>query len=194
MAKKTISDLLKQEVESQPKPVPDSPVVAPPTTDTDNLTHNPGESSPQSPDLVQIQAQLDTLKAALQQEKSQGEKLKQQLTDRQREDRQQLKAIETAQEKIKKLEQSLKQKQTQVKKLQDEVQLVEKLQTELTEEKNLVGKLYSKIQDLEEDLNPEPTSSMVIASPSLPRAMPVRYVAPKQPPTNLSDEDIGWFD
>jgi DNA repair exonuclease SbcCD ATPase subunit len=197
MAKKTISDLLKQEVESQPKPVPDSPVVASPTTETDKLIQSPGEplpQSPQSPDLVQIQAQLDTLKAALQQEKSLGEKLKQRLSDRQREDKQQSKAIETAQEKIKKLEQSLKQKQTQVKKLQDEVQLVEKLQTELTEEKNLVGKLYSKIQDLEEDLNPDPASSMVIASPNLPRAMPVRYVAPKQPPTNLSDEDIGWFD
>lgn len=176
MARKTISDLLKQEVNSSPKPALDSPEV--------NSSEVKTTEPPQSPDPGQLQAQLDILKAALQQEKSQGKKLKQELTDRQLQEK-------TAQEKIKKLEQSLKQEKTQVKRLQDEVQLVEKLQTELTEEKNLVGKLYGKIQDLEEDVTP-PVSTAI--TPLLPKALLVRYVAPEQPSTDLSDEDIGWFD
>jgi predicted RNase H-like nuclease (RuvC/YqgF family) len=176
MARKTISDLLKQEVNSSPAPVPESPEVNAPEA---KITE-----PAQSPDLGQLQAQLDMLKAALEQEKSQGEKLKQQLTDRQLQEKK-------AEEKIKKLEQSLKQEKTQLKRLQDEVQLVEKLQTELTEEKNLVGKLYGKIQHLEEEIIP-PASTAI--TPLLPKAMFVRYVAPGQPSTDLSDEDIGWFD
>ena len=91
------------------------------------------------------------------------------------------------------MEQSLKKEQAQVKKLRNELQLVEKLQTELTEEKDLVGKLYGKIQELEELEEETPPLSTAI-TPLLSRAMFVRYVAPNQPPTNLSDEDIGWFD
>jgi chromosome segregation ATPase len=173
MARKSLSDLLKQEVKAQSQPELNAGISPVPESTPEASVPEP------TADLLQLKAQLDSIKAALQAEKSQGQKLKEQLQQEKK-----------AQEKVKQLEQSLKQEQARVKELQNEVQLVEKLQTELKEEKNLVGKLYSKIQDLEEDLAPPVSTAITI----FPRAMPARYVAPKQPPTNLSDEDIGWFD
>jgi hypothetical protein len=69
--------------------------------------------------------------------------------------------------------------------------VIEQLQAELETKKGLIGKLYSKIQEMENSLASTPSPAPLALRPP---AMPSRYIAPEQPPSYLSDEDIGWFD
>jgi len=149
MSKKSLSDLLREEAQdpkiSSPTPTVIAETIAetPPGEPTADQGKAAAEFSQLQTQLSQAQAEIDTLKAALHQEKSQVKKIAQ-------------------------------------------------LQTELETEKTLVGKLYGKIQDLESSLAapPPPPSTLALRPPT----MPVRYIAPHQPPSNLTDEDIGWFD
>jgi len=72
------------------------------------------------------------------------------------------------------------------------------LEQELVEQKALVTKLYGELQQAQQK-SPETPTSAKLAVKSTPSAIvPARrigrYVAPAQPPVNLSDEVIGWFD
>ncbi|MFN9173187.1 MAG: hypothetical protein ACK58N_01360 [Synechocystis sp.] len=199
MSKKSLSDLLREEAKDpQMSPSEVSAVSeASPVESPNPQVNTSAELSQLQAQLSQAQAQVDTLKATLQQEKSLGEDLKKQLGDCQKQDQKQVKTLETAQQTIKTLEQNLKQEQSKVKTLQKELQAIAQLQTELEAEKTLVGKLYGKIQDLENSLAATPAPSSASTSSTLalrPPAMPSRYIAPAQPPSNLTDEDIGWFD
>ena len=203
MDKKKLSNMLREEVQDSPAAQPGaSAVPETPLEDSSKAQVNASaELSQLQTQLSQTQSQVDTLTAALQQEKSLGEDLKKQLGNCQKQDQKQGKTIETAQQKINTLEQSLEQEQSKVKTLQKELQAISQrsatrcaqLQADLETEKTLVGKLYEKIQDLENSLEatPIPAASTLALRPP---TMPTRYIAPAQPPSNLTDEDIGWFD
>ncbi|MBE9195072.1 hypothetical protein IQ219_07060, partial [Synechocystis sp. LEGE 06083] len=73
MARKSLSDLLKQEVKAQSQPEVKAEISPAPEPTPEGPVPEP------TADLAQLKAQLDNIKAALQAEKSQGEKLKEQL-------------------------------------------------------------------------------------------------------------------
>jgi chromosome segregation ATPase len=195
MSKKSLSDLLREEAQESPVSSADpspSGETSPPNPPREQ-DHKSTEFNQLQSQLNQAQAQVNSLKADLQQEKSHGEDLKRQLGNYQKADQKQAKALETAQQTIKTLEKTLKQEQSTVKTLQKELQAIAERHTDLETEKLLVDKLHRKIQDLEtrlaETQSPPPLTLAV-----RPSAMPSRYIAPVQPPSHLTDEDIGWFD
>ncbi len=85
--------------------------------------------------------------------------------------------------------------------LQAQIAGFESVQTELAEQTKLVEKLYTELQKAESVQTPssEPPEAKLTPTPPPARSrlslqLTNRYVAPVQPTSDLSNEDIGWFD
>lgn len=174
MARKRLADLIKTEAASQEQ-------ASPPTEPT---TANPpaAEASPlpNTDQLQKFQHELQTLAAALATEKKQAEAIRQKLTE-----------LQANEQEISALNANLKREKDRVKQLQEQVEQLEPLATELEQAKAVITDLEAQIAQLSPPA-PAPQPSLALAK--FPPPLPSRYIAPQQPPSTLSDADIGWFD
>ncbi len=190
MARKRLSDLLRAEAQptSAPENVPPSATPAQPTSPI----HPPGEPKTTQPvsdpavgelttSLKQAHQQIETLQSQLRTEQTLVQNL---TTD-----------LKQAQAK----EKALTQAQQQVKELTAQLTSLQALPLQLAEQETLIQKLYGEIQSLEAQLKTalETQKTLTVSQSSAPLArlsLPPRYIAPTQPDSELSNEDIGWFD
>jgi chromosome segregation ATPase len=131
-----------------------------------------------------LESQLNSLDSELQKQKNLVETFKSQL--------QQKTEIET----------ELKEQKQLVRKLYSELGKVDSVLTELEEQKQLVKQLTTELEETrstlplpgEQSPKPLPIKESLVKSVSLYSSPMTRFVAANQPPTILSNEDIGWFD
>jgi DNA repair exonuclease SbcCD ATPase subunit len=202
MTRKRISDLLREEVKPQKEElsVP-SPGELPTPAETGPLAPALPTPSPELPstsaiaeesNLPQIEASIDRLNQELSQEKAQVSQLQEQLTEQ----KALVKTLTTDLSQANKHQQSLEVAQQKIQDLNQQIKLLEPLKQDLESQQILINKLYAEIQTLQTTLEkaqatpPDP----IPANNAFALVLPTRYVAPGQPDTHLSNEDIGWFD
>ncbi len=219
MSKKRLSDLLREEISPDSGKSAESPslseTIAPgtPSSSPQDISKSVTNKTPAAdvpkvatksrsqPDQTAA-AELAGVKAALQAEKNQVVQLTTQLAEQKQAVITHSKTLETANQQIKNLEKRLKKEQSAVKRLTEQLTNLTTVQEALTAEKQLVSKLYAQIQHLEAESKKRrpPVSSSIAPAPKpasltpLPRPLTARYVAPVQPSSSLTDDDIGWFD
>lgn len=207
MAKKRLSDLLREEVNTPAIPqgeVTTPPETAPVASETQPTSPKSLETTP--PPKLASEAESTELNKALQTANERIKTLQDQVNKLELELEQKTNLIQTLQEQLQPVDQLQKELETQkslITKLNTELAEAEPLKSELKTQKQLVEKLYAELQTIEAEKTPsEPTpeaapQSLVVVSQSphyLRPQLPMRYVASTAPSTILSDEEIGWFD
>ena len=191
MARKRLSDLLRAEAQptsapgnvspsSIPPILPDQPIPqtqSPAPMESDNNQRIPELTA----SLEQAQRQIETLQGQLRAEQTLVQNL---TTD-----------LKQAQAK----EKDLVKAQQQVKDLTAQLKPLQALPQQVSEQETLITKLYGEIQTLSAKLQTalETQKTLTVSQSPAPLArfsLPPRYIAPAQPDSELSNEDIGWFD
>jgi predicted RNase H-like nuclease (RuvC/YqgF family) len=185
MAKKSISDLLREQVN---KPI-DSEVVSqeptPVVSDSESTatevtsqtqevsTTGSSQSTPETPNP--LEKTVTELNTSLEKVTQRGNKLQAQVSS---------------------LEGELNSQKDLVKQLSNELQQAQGVKSELETQKHLVNKLYAELQEIQQKYQAEVTSAITRQETTsiVPIKMFTRFVAKSAPPTKLTDEDIGWFD
>jgi len=202
MTRKRISDLLREEVKPQQAelsvspqgelPIPtEAEAVAPDLLTTSSDLSNTSAIAEESA-LPQMEARIDRLNQELSQEKAQVSQLQEQLTEQ----KALVKTLTTDLSQAKKHQQALEVAQQKIQDLNKQIKLLEPLKQDLESQQTLINKLYAEIQTLQTTLEkaqatlPDP----IPVNNAFALVLPTRYVAPGQPDTHLSNEDIGWFD
>jgi predicted RNase H-like nuclease (RuvC/YqgF family) len=188
MTKKRLSDLLREEVNPQNEELLAIPQVQ---------SASPAETAPTMPDfqseLAIAQTMIDRLTEALSQEKAKVGQLQGELEAQ----KALIKTLTADLSQSKKEQKALDVvHQQKVKDLTEQVKTLLPLKVELESRQDLVNKLYEEIQRLETTLEKAQTTALasVLPSDTFALVVPARYVAPTQPSTHLSNDDIGWFD
>ncbi len=167
MVKKSLSDLLREEVRSEePLPLPETLTSKLPKTIDADIKTNFSEDK------------LKILRHQLDQEQTKSAELQAQLIEHQ----QQVKTLLANLKKTEKLKINLETEKHRVMTLESQIA---DIKISLRTEKERVISLTSEIERL--------TLADVYQHHAL-AALPKRYVAPSQPSTSLSNADIGWFD
>ncbi|BAW96547.1 hypothetical protein NIES970_14800 [[Synechococcus] sp. NIES-970] len=185
-SKRNLSDLLRQEVQQEKAPVPQTQTQAAPKP-VPNLARMT---------KAQLLAHIETLYA--QQEAAVPENsVDQGLLTEKETLAQQVKILE---EKIAAQQQAIASAEKTIQTLQTDSSEKAKLETELGEQRGLVEKLYGQIQNLEAqrveaeqaaERTVEEDRALVLARISSYQA---NLQFPAQPPSSIPDEEIGWFD
>ena len=195
MVKKSLSDVLREEMKPQDSTESNSPVVEVLTVETNEASTDLEKA------IASANEKISLLTAELATEKMQNKALQTELEKA----NQSKTLLEEQKELVKKLTADLKKANTIQKSLETEKEnaktlsdKIKALEQELEEQNALVTKLYGELQQAQQK-SPETPTSAKLAVKSTPSAMgPTyrigRYVAPAQPPVTLSDEVIGWFD
>ena len=195
MVKKSLSDVLREEMKPQDSTESNSPVVETPPVEKKEISMDWEKA------IASANEKITILTAELATEKKQNKTLQSEL-----EKANQLKTLlEEQKELVKKLTADLKKANTIQKSLETEKEnaktmsdQIKGLEQELGEQKVLVTKLYEELQQAEQKLLETPKSAQLAVKPAPSAMVPTyrigRYVAPAQPPVTLSDEVIGWFD
>jgi len=195
MVKKSLSDILREEMKPQDSMESNSLVVEIPPVEKN------GVSTDWQKVIASANEKISLLTAELATEKKQNKTLQSEL-----EKANQLKTLlEEQKELVKKLTADLKKANAIQKSLETEKEntknlsdKIKGLEQELGEQNALVAKLYEELQQAQQKLieTPKPAELAVKPAPSamVPTYRIGRYVAPAQPPVTLSDEVIGWFD
>jgi chromosome segregation ATPase len=195
MVKKSLSDVLREEMKPQDSTESNSSVVETPPVEKKEISMD-WETA-----IASANEKISLLTAELATEKKQNKTLQSEL-----EKANQLQSqLEEQKELVKKLTADLKKANTIQKSLETEKEnakilsdKIKGLEQELGEQKVLVTKLYEELQQAEQKLLETPKSAQLVVKPAPSAIVPARrigrYVAPAQPPVTLSDEVIGWFD
>jgi len=195
MAKKSLSDVLREEMKPQDSTESNSLIVETPPVEKNEVSTDWEKA------IASANEKITILTTELATEKKQNKTLQNEL-----EKTNQLQTLlEEQKELVKKLTADLKKANTIQKSLETEKEnaktmsdQIKGLEQELGEQKVLVTKLYEELQQAEQKLlkTPKPAELAVKSTPSamVPAYRIGRYVAPAQPPVTLSDEVIGWFD
>ena len=195
MVKKSLSDVLREEMKPQDSTESNSPVVETPPVEKNEISMDWEKA------IASANEKIIILTAELATEKKQNKTLQSKL-----EKANQLKTLlEEQKELVKKLTADLKKANTIQKSLETEKEnaknlsnKIKGLEQELGEQKALVTKLYEELQQAEQKLLETSKSAQLAVKPAPSAIVPTRrigrYVAPAQPPVTLSDEVIGWFD
>ncbi|MFM7192463.1 MAG: hypothetical protein ACKOX2_16865 [Microcystaceae cyanobacterium] len=191
MARKRLSDLLRAEAQPTSAPGNVSPSSIPPILPDQPIpqTQSPApmesEHNQRIPELTasleQAHRQIETLQGQLRAEQTLVQNL---TTD-----------LKQAQAK----EKDLVKAQQQVKDLTAQLKPLQALPQQVSEQETLITKLYGEIQTLsaklQTALETQKTLTVSQSPATLARfSLPPRYIAPAQPDSELSNEDIGWFD
>ena len=195
MAKKSLSDVLREEMKPQDSTESNSPVVETPPVEKKEISMDWEKA------IASANEKISLLTAELATEKKQNKILQSEL-----EKANEFKTLlEEQKELVKKLTADLKKANTIQKSLETEKEntknlsdKIKGLEQELGEQNALVAKLYEELQQAQQKLieTPKPAELAVKSTPSaiVPARRIGRYVAPAQPPVTLSDEVIGWID
>ncbi|MEB3312420.1 MAG: hypothetical protein VKJ02_19510 [Snowella sp.] len=201
MAKKSLSDILREEMKpeaaaSQPSTSAEVPTPEPVVSD---------ELKDLTIAIATANEKIALLTAELATERKENKALNNQLTKANQFKTQ----LEEQKNLVKQLTADLKQasssyqkalekEQEKVKEMTEKVNSLDSLEKELVEQKALVSKLYADLQKAQQ--KPESTASTapLTAQPKSTKLVSAhrisRYIAPAQPSATLSDEVIGWFD
>ena len=195
MVKKSLSDVLREEMKPQDSTESNSSIVETPPVEKKEISMDWEKA------IASANEKISLLTAELATEKKESKSLQSQL-----EKANQIKIqLEEQKTLVTKLTADLKQVNNTQKSLETEKEKVKMmsekmkvLEQELEEQKVLVTKLYEELQQAEQKLLETPKSAQLAVKPAPSAIVPTyrigRYVAPAQPPVTLSDEVIGWFD
>lgn len=216
--KRSVSDLLREEIKKKPDsdsvPANLEPEPAQPPSDASEVA--PQSRAKRAPDTPNpLEKIVSDMNVTLEGEKKRASALHSQITLLEAELKTQKDLVKKLSDELaqaKALQPELEAQKELVKKLFTQLQEAQTLQTELEEEKKLVSKLYVQLQkaetvnaELEEQkqlvqqlsAQLEGESSMEVSTTATYGIQPyryTRYVAVSAPSTELSNEDIGWFD
>ncbi|MGL5035805.1 MAG: hypothetical protein ACRC6M_18615 [Microcystaceae cyanobacterium] len=189
--KKSLSDLLRQEVNPAEVPGIAAPKEPPnPTLPIPQASPNTDNSAELTEKLIAAQTQIADLTQALTSEKSQVSQLQKQLTA-------QTAIAATLTTDFKKAEAQEKElliARQKVQELGQQLEALKPIQTELVEQKNLVNQLNETLQNLEKNQTFGNNQTAIAHYEFSPLALLSRPIGPNNLSTELSDEDIGWFD
>lgn len=186
--KKSLSDLLRQEVNPTEVPAIAAPTEIPKPASKVSPNTEPGAELADK--LVAAQSQITDLTQALNFEKSQVSQLQKQLMEQTAI----AATLTTSLKKAESKEKDLLIAQQKVKELGQQLEALKPIQTELVEQKNLVNRLNETLQNLEKNQTVGSNQTAIATYQFSPLALLSRPVGPNNLSTELSDDDIGWFD
>jgi predicted RNase H-like nuclease (RuvC/YqgF family) len=214
MTKKRLSDLLREELENPPGKVTTS-ISSESDAEGAHLASSSAKTSKSSSRTrshqrkttqARSEDKVKELTADLESANRRANSLEEQVASLQSQLETQRNLIETLQSKLEQITQTeteLEENKKLVEKLYSELQKAESVQLELEEQKQLVRELSAQLQQAQHEQDFEVASDSshstelqlaTIPNYGLQRRPIGRFIASSQPPTILSNEDIGWFD
>ena len=190
MAKKSLSDVLREEMKPQDSTESNAPSVeiAPLEKNEDSAIASANEK------ITNLAAELATEKRENKTLQSQLEKTNQ-LINQLEEQKALVKKLTTDLKQTNNTQKLLETEKEKVKIMTEKIKILEQ---ELVEKKALVTKLYGELQQAQQKPLETPIYAKLVVKSEPSAIIPARrigrYVAPAQPPVTLSDEVIGWFD
>ncbi len=206
MTKKTISDLLREELNKEPKSqntASEESLEAAKEESQGNQeiadSPTPSEKTPTRTKRTvpnQLEQTVKELTSALETVTDRANQLQNQVTSLESELKTQKESVIVLQEQLEQAQQmqsALEEQQKIVEHLTKELIQSNVVQEELAQQKAQVQKLFNELQTLQQASTVTSTIEKVTTTYLSPHLIG-RFVAASLPPTDLSNEEIGWFD